>query len=51
MLELNTDIEGTVRVKQVKASSSGDLSSSVSTSSSFGEDKGDNHIRLIHQFT
>ena len=51
MLELSTDIEGTVRVKQVKASSSADLSSSASTSSSFGEDKGENHIRFIHQFT
>jgi len=51
MLELSTDKEGTVRVKQVKASSSADMCSSASTSSSFGEDKGDNHIRFIHQFT
>ena len=45
MLEVSTDKEGTIHVRQVKSSSSGDLSSSVSTSSSFGEDKGDNHIR------
>ena len=39
------------KLTQPKSSSLIDLSASISTTSSFGEDQGNNQIRLLYQFT